>query len=279
MDALIELLMLGVALLAAGCVAGVTAGLFGVGGGFIVVPALLAVLPLFGSDPEKNIYVAIGTSLATIIISSARSVQAHHKHKAVDFPLLRDWAPWLVGGVMLGIGIAAQVNATSLILVFAIGVFVYSFYFLMPDAFNFEGKAEVPDGAGRAALASGLGGFSALLGIGGGTPFVVTMVICGRSLHQAVATASGVGFIIALPGAFGFLLIGLFDSGLPAGSVGYINVPALIAISLASIFTAPIGVKLAHSLSEQHLKRTFGVYLLCVSATMFAKNIPKGAIL
>jgi uncharacterized membrane protein YfcA len=279
MDALIELLMLGVALLAAGCVAGVTAGLFGVGGGFIVVPALLAVLPLFGSDPEKNIYVAIGTSLATIIISSARSVQAHHKHKAVDFPLLRDWAPWLVGGVMLGIGIAAQVNATSLILVFAIGVFVYSFYFLMPDAFNFEGKAEVPDGAGRAALASGLGGFSALLGIGGGTPFVVTMVICGRSLHQAVATASGVGFIIALPGALGFLLIGLFDSGLPAGSVGYINVPALIAISLASIFTAPIGVKLAHSLSEQHLKRTFGVYLLCVSATMFAKNISKGAIL
>jgi uncharacterized membrane protein YfcA len=279
MDALIELLMLGVALLAAGCVAGVTAGLFGVGGGFIVVPALLAVLPLFGSDPEKNIYVAIGTSLATIIISSARSVQAHHKRKAVDFPLLRDWAPWLVGGVVLGIGIAARVDATSLILVFAIGVLIYSFYFLMPDAFSFEGKASnVPDGAGRAALASGLGGFSALLGIGGGTPFVVTMVICGRSLHQAVATASGVGFIIALPGALGFLLIGLFDSGLPAGSVGYINVPALIALSLASIFTAPIGVKLAHSLSEQHLKRTFGVYLLCVSATMFAKNIPTGAI-
>ena len=280
MEALTELLILGFALLATGCVAGITAGLFGVGGGFIVVPALLAVLPLFGADPDTNIYVAIGTSLATIIVSSARAVQAHHKHNAVDFSLLRDWAPWLVSGVVFGIGIAAQVDATSLILVFAIGVFIYSFYFLMPEAFAFEGKASgVPDGAGRAALASGLGGFSALLGIGGGTPFVVTMVICGRSLHQAVATASGVGFIIALPGTLGFLLIGLFDTGLPAGSVGYINVPALLAISIASIFTAPIGVKLAHSLSEQHLKRTFGVYLLCVAVTMFAKNIPTGTLL
>tara|TARA_R110002072_G_scaffold1780_13_gene14928 strand:+ start:5959 stop:6795 length:837 start_codon:yes stop_codon:yes gene_type:complete len=269
-----ELLMLGIALFAAGGIAGVTAGLFGVGGGFIVVPALLAVFPLFGETSEKHIYVAIGTSLATIIVSSARSVQAHNKRGAVDFLLLREWAPWLVAGVLAGIGIAAVVDASILVLVFAIGVLLYSFYFLLPEAFSFGGRTpDVPHGASRAALASGLGGFSALLGIGGGTPFVVTMVICGRSLHQAVATASGVGFIIALPGALGFLVMGLFDTGMPAGSIGYINIPALLAISLVSIFTAPLGVRLAHSLSEIHLKRTFGVYLLCVSGTMFYKNL------
>jgi uncharacterized membrane protein YfcA len=269
-----EILLLGIALFAAGGVAGVTAGLFGVGGGFIVGPALLAVFPLYSASSEKHIYVAIGTSLATIIVSSARSVQAHHKRGAVDFLLLREWAPWLVAGVMFGIGIAAAVDASILVLVFAVGVFIYSFYFLMPEKFTFNGPPpDVPDGVGRAALASGLGGFSALLGIGGGTPFVVTMVICGRSLHQAVATASGVGFIIAVPGAIGFLIMGLFDTGMPAGSVGYINLPALVAISTMSIFTAPLGVKLAHSLSEIHLKRTFGVYLLCVSATMFYKNM------
>jgi uncharacterized membrane protein YfcA len=194
MEVTTDLVILGIMLLAAGGVAGITAGLFGVGCGFIVVPALLAVFPLYGEASEKHIYVAIGTSLATIIVSSARSVQTHHKVGAVDLELLRQWAPWLVVDV-----------------IFAIGVFIYSFYFLMPNVFTFEGKRpDVPDGAGRAALASGLGGYC---------------------------------------------------------------IPALLAISLMSIFTAPMGAKLAHSLSEIHLKRTFGVYLLCVSATMFYKNM------
>ncbi|MCB1644250.1 MAG: sulfite exporter TauE/SafE family protein [Pseudomonadales bacterium] len=270
-----DLLLLGVALIGAGGLAGFTAGLFGVGGGFVVVPALLVVLPLLGGDPEKHILVAIGTSLATIIVSSARSVQAHSRRGIVDFELLRGWAPWLVLGVLAGISVASVVNASSLVLVFAIGVLVYSVYFFMPDRFkgSTDNHPAVPSGVGRVALASGLGGFSALLGIGGGTPFIVTMVICGRSLHQAIATAAGVGFIIAIPGALGFLTIGLRDTGLPTGSVGYINVPALIAISAISIFTAPLGATLAHNLSEIKLKRVFGVYLVCVSLAMLHKSL------
>ena len=269
-----ELFLLVGALLFAGAIAGITSGLFGVGGGFIVVPALLAVFPLFDAVSEKHIFVAIGTSLATIIVSSARSVQAHHRRGAVDFNLLRAWAPWLVVGSLFGIGIAAFVDAGNLVLVFAIGVFLYSFYFLLPELFQGNGEAwNMPSGTGRAALASGLGGFSALLGIGGGTPFIFTMVMCGRSLHQAVATAAGVGFCIALPGAAGFLVIGFADSGLPWGSVGYINVPALLAISVMSVFTAPIGANLAHSLNEMTLKRIFGIYLLIVSVSMFYKTI------
>jgi uncharacterized membrane protein YfcA len=271
----VDIILVVIALLGAGAVSGVTAGLFGVGGGFIVVPALLAVFPLFGATNEKHIFVAIGTSLATIIVSSARSVQAHAKRDLVDFNLLRQWAPWLVGGVMVGISIASIVDASSLVMVFAVGVLVYSVYFLMPEKFAVTSGQHptIPSGMGRAALASGLGGFSALLGIGGGTPFVVTMVICGRSLHQAVATAAGVGFIIAIPGALGFLLLGLTETSLPPGSIGYINLPALAAISLVSIFTAPIGARWAHSLSEIKLKRIFGIYLIGVAALMFYKTL------
>jgi uncharacterized membrane protein YfcA len=271
----VDIILVVIALLGAGAVSGVTAGLFGVGGGFIVVPALLAVFPLFGATNEKHIFVAIGTSLATIIVSSARSVQAHARRNLVDFNLLRQWAPWLVGGVMVGISIASMVDASSLVMVFAVGVLVYSVYFLMPEKFAVTSGQHpaIPSGMGRAALASGLGGFSALLGIGGGTPFVVTMVICGRSLHQAVATAAGVGFIIAIPGALGFLVLGLTETSLPPGSIGYINLPALAAISLVSIFTAPIGARWAHSLSEIKLKRVFGIYLIGVAALMFYKTL------
>ena len=263
---------------AAGAVSGITAGMFGVGGGFVVVPALLAVFSLFGASQlasdQSYIHLAIGTSLATIIVSSMRSVQAHHKRGAVDFAVLREWAPWLVVGVFCGTYIASVVSGEALLLVFATGVLIYAVYFLASDWFD-SGTIgrDVPHGVGCAALASGLGGFSALLGIGGGTPFVVTMVLCGRSVHQAVATAAGVGFIIAVPGALGFLLMGLSATNLPIGSVGFINVPALVAVSAMSILTVPVGATLAHRLNANHLKRAFGVYLLLVSILMFYRAI------
>ena len=262
------------ALFLAGGIAGLTAGLFGNGGGFVVVPALLAVFPLFSDNYAQHIYVAVGTSLASIIVSSTRSVQAHMKKHAVDFNILKSWAPWLTGGVAVGLYVASLIDGSSLILVFAIGVLFYSFYFLFPEWFAERGGGfDMPTGAGRAALASGLGGFSALLGIGGGTITVVTMVVCGRKVHQAVATAAGVGFIISVPGAIGFLVLGLGVPALPVGSIGYINIPALVAICTMSIITAPIGARWAHSLNELHLKKIFGMYLLGVSSTMFYKTL------
>lgn len=259
-------------LAAAGMIAGITAGLFGNGGGFVVVPALLAVFPFLTEHTDNIMLVAVGTSLATIVVSSARSVHAHSKRGAVDFQTLRQWAPWLILGVGVGLLIASVTDSRRLIIIFAAGVLVYSVYFLFPTAFDrFKGRMSMPTGLGRAALASFLGGFSALLGIGGGTITVLTMVFCGRSVHQAVATASGVGFLISLPGALGFMLIGLGAENLPLGSVGYINIPALLAVAVFSVFTAPIGARWAHSLNELQLKRIFGVYLVVVSMTMFAK--------
>jgi len=268
----VELVWFFLTLCAAGAVAGITAGIFGNGGGFVVVPALLLVLPAFVEVETEVMRVAIGTSLATIVISSARSVQAHHQRGAVDFQILRDWLIWLVIGVGVGLYIASISNSVWLISVFAGGVLVYSVYFLFPNFMTFFGNNfSMPKGFGRASLASFLGGFSALLGIGGGTITVMTMVMCKRSIHQSVATAAGVGFIIGVPGAIGFLVMGLGAENLPAGSLGYINIPALLAICAISVVTAPIGVNLAHRLDEFFLKRLFGVYLAIVSVSMFYK--------
>ncbi|MGA0841080.1 MAG: sulfite exporter TauE/SafE family protein [Pseudomonadales bacterium] len=268
----LELLSLLAAMCLTGAVAGLTSGLFGNGGGFVVVPALLAVLPFFSDAGEDLVYVAIGTSLASIVVSSARSVQAHHRHGAVDFQMLRDWAIWLVLGVGVGLYIASVTDGRSLVLVFAIGVLAYSIYFLFPDYFSrITRPFDLPTGAARAGLASFLGGFSALLGIGGGTITVITMVMCQRPVHQAVATAAGVGFIIALPGAIGFMVLGLNEPNLPFGSIGYVNLPALAAICTLSVFTAPLGARWAHGLNDLVLKRLFGVYLIIIAMAMFFK--------
>jgi uncharacterized membrane protein YfcA len=267
-----EMLLFIVLLSAAGVVAGLTSGLFGVGGGFVVVPALLVVFPFLTDQTDNLMMVAVGTSLATIVVSSARSVHAHSKRGAVDFGLLKDWAVWVVLGVVVGIWVASMTDGKRLILVFAIGVLIYSIYFLFPRMFDrFTGKWAMPTGPGKALLASGLGGFSALLGIGGGTITVLTMVICDRPIHQAVATASGVGFLIGVPGMIGFLVMGLGAENLPVGSVGYINLPALAAVAVFSLFTAPIGARWAHSLDSAQLKRVFGFYLILVAVSMFIK--------
>jgi uncharacterized membrane protein YfcA len=265
----IELLLFVVTLCATGAIAGITAGLFGNGGGFVVVPALLAVFPFFTPPSEALVKVAIGTSLASIVVSSARSVMAHKAKGAVDFDILRSWSIWLV----LGVAIATFTSADGLTVIFAAGVLLYSVYFLFPEFVVRPGLVfTMPTGKGKALLAFVLGGFSALLGIGGGTPTVITMVMCKRSIQQAVATAAGVGFLIGLPGAIGFLFMTHSQTGaLPFGTVGYINLPALVAISIGAIFTAPMGAKMAHNFSEKRLKRLFGIYLVLVSSAMFYK--------
>ena len=268
-----EIFGLIVLLITAGAVAGLTAGLFGNGGGFAVVPALVLLFTKLDIETENLILVAVGTSLACMILSSARALISHNKKGAVDFSVLKEWAPWLVVGVVIGIFIASYSQTEELYLIFAWGVLFYGIYFLFPKILDQTAmkQRDMPVGFARAGLVSFLGGFSALLGIAGGTITVITMSICKRPIYQAVATASGVGLIIGLVGALGFLVLGFNKTDLPFGSLGFINIPAVLIISLVSILTAPIGVEWAHNLEENKLKRLFGLYLLFVSSGMFWK--------
>ncbi|WP_022684145.1 sulfite exporter TauE/SafE family protein [Sphingobium bisphenolivorans] len=257
------------AMLCAGLVAGFAAGIFGIGGGFVVVPALLVVLPLLGGTHEAIAHVAIGTSAATIIVTSIRSLLAHAKRGAVEFEVLKAWAPWIVLGCGAGVLLAGHVDGDTLKMIFATGVALMSLNFLLPSISGKVVSDTMPSGIVRMGIAGGLGTFSSLLGIGGGVIAIMVMTLCGRTIHRAIATASGIGTLIAIPTTIGFAIIGFRETGLPWGSLGYINVPATLAIASMSMLTAPLGVAAAHSLPAGPLKKIFGVYLIVIAVVMF----------
>jgi uncharacterized membrane protein YfcA len=257
-----------IALLCAGLIAGFAAGIFGIGGGFIVVPALMLVLPLLGGDKHQYAHVAIGTSAATIILTSLRSLRSHAKRGAVEFEILRAWAPWLIFGDGVGVILAGHVDGHVLLIIFAVGVLLMSLNFLIPRLGDHVISDTMPGLAPRVAIAGGLGTFSSLLGIGGGVIAIMVMTLHGRSIHRAIATASGIGALIAIPSAIGFAIIGFRQPGLPWGSLGYVNLPATVVIASMSVLTAPLGVAAAHSLPSGPLKRVFGLYLIFISLVM-----------
>lgn len=173
-----------VSLLAAGLFAGFAAGIFGIGGGFVVVPALFIVLPFLGGSDDAIAHVAIGTSAATIIVTSIRSLIAHAKRGAVEFEVLRTWAPWIILGDGIGVLLAGRVDGHVLTMIFASGVFLMSLNFLLPRVGNKVVSQNMPSGMMRVGIAGGLGTFSALLGIGGGVIAIMVMTLCGRSIHR-----------------------------------------------------------------------------------------------
>lgn len=262
-----------VAMLAAGLAAGFAGGLFGIGGGFVVVPSLFAVLPLLGGDSSETAHVAIGTSLATIVATSLRSVHAHAKRGAVDFDVLRSWAPWIVAGVGAGVLLAARVPGSALAVIFGSGMLAMATHFLFPLLTGREPRLAMPAGAARAGIAGGLGAFSSLLGIGGGTIAIIVMTLCGKPIHRAIATASGIGAIIAIPGVVGFVAIGLGAHGLPWGSLGYVNLPAALIVTSTTLLSAPWGVAAAHWMSPTLLRRAFGIYLMAIGVLMIRNGL------
>lgn len=274
--------LLVVSMLAAGLFAGFVAGMFGIGGGFVVVPALAAVLTVLphGGGDEHIMHVAIGTSLGTIFFTSLRSVQAHAKRGAVDWNILKGWVPWVSAGVIVGVVLTGMMDGKALKIIFGVGVGLMGLHFIFPVLAGKGAKEEsMPTGPVRAGLGTVLGAFCSLLGIGGGTPAVLIMTLNGVNIHRAVATAAGFGTIIAIPGTIGNMLIGLGKTDLPVGSIGYVNLIALAAITAMSIFTAPMGAAMAHSLDPKKLKRVFGVYLVVTAAFMLKDLVPLDALL
>ncbi len=259
------------ALAAAGIVAGIAAGLFGIGGGAIIVPVLYFLFEGMGYS-ETAMHVAVSTSLATIILTSIRSVMAHHSHGAVDWQIIRSWAPWIVLGALVGMGVGGFLSKQVLLGIFGSLAFLLSaqLYFGRP---TWKLAEDMPGGAVRAGLGTGIGALSALMGIGGGTFGVSVMTLCGRPIHRAVATAAGWGVAIGLPGAIAAVIVGWGVEGRPPFSLGYVNLAAFALIATFTVTMAPVGAKLAHRLNAARLKQMFAILLAVVAARMLWKAI------
>lgn len=266
-----ELLAFCAALAAAGSLAGFVGGLFGIGGGVVIVPALYYLFTALGVDESVRMHVAIGTALSTIISTSWRSLATHTKAGAVDFGVLKAWAPWITLGALIGAGLAGFADTEVLLLVFGGGLLLIALQMGFGKP-NWRVAQELPAGAPRALIASVIGALSAMMGIGGGAFGVTLMTLCGRPIHQAVATASGFGAAIALPAALGYVVTGWGQAGLPPWSIGYVNLPGFVLLALLTAITAPIGARLAHRLPQARLKSAFAVLL-----GLLALNMLRGA--
>lgn len=261
---------LALALLAAyvglGLVVGFVAGLLGVGGGLIIVPVLILLLHTNGLAAGMEPQLALGTSLASILFTSLASVRAHHRHGAVEWPLVRRITPGVVLGTLGGAMVAAQMPATLLKLFFV----AFLFYAAVQMWLDFKPAPhrELPGRGGTTLAGGAIGVVSSWVGIGGGTLSVPFMLWHNVPLHRAIATSAAIGFPIAIAGTAGYLLGGWNATDLPSGSLGFVYLPALAGIALGSVLTAPLGARTAHRLPVRPLKRFFALLLLALALRM-----------
>ena len=264
---MIDLFTLAVLMLATGAVGGFLAGLLGIGGGIVIVPALDAALSIVGVDPAIRMHIAVATSLATIIPTSIASARAHHKRNSVDIPLFKRWGAFVVVGSLLGSWIASRLHSDVLSFVFAAFALIIAIKLVLPLPGNANGKA-VPRGPLVLLIPTGIGALSSMLGIGGGVLSVAVLTFFKQPIHKAVGTASLFGLALSLPGTIGFMLLGLDNEQLPIGNIGYVNMIGFALISPMTVLTAPLGAAFAHRLSQRRLSLVFGVFLLAMSVRM-----------
>jgi uncharacterized protein len=264
---LLELIAL---LLIIGAVAGVLAGLLGVGGGIVLVPAFYFAFAALGYDTSSLMQVCLGTSLATIIFTSTRSLLLHHRKGAVDWGNLRRWAPGIAVGAVLGVLVTAQLKTTALLLIFGGFAGVIGLYMSLGRE-DWRLGDSLPQGPLGWVLSTALGCLSVLMGIGGGTFGVPLQTLFGVPIHRAVATASGFGVASAVPAVIGFLAFSLPEGEAPPLTVGAINLAAFGLVIVMSLLTTLYGVRLAHRTNPKRLKRIFGGFLIVVALNMLRK--------
>lgn len=255
-----------IALIVLGAMTGFMAGLLGIGGGMLLVPFMTFLFTLNGFPPELIVKIAIATSLATILFTSMSSVRAHHKRGAVRWDIAKFMGIGAFIGTFIGANFAGALKSSWLALFFA--VFVGFSALQMLRSKKPKPSRDVPGAIGLGAMGSLIGFISSLVGAGGGfitTPFLTW---CNVVMHQAVGTSAALGFPIAAGGLIGYVVAGTTESNLPAGSLGYIYLPALIAVSAASLLTAPLGAKTAHRMQVASLKRVFAYMLLLLALYM-----------
>ncbi len=254
------------AYLAFGAVAGIIAGLLGVGGGIVVVPALYWLFTAQGLPQTSIMQMALGTSLATIIFTSVASYRAHDRRGAVRWDIFKSITPGILVGSLLGSWVAAQLSTAFLKAFFIVFLYYVSIQMLL----NIKPKPsrQIPGTGGMVATGGIVGLVSNLVGIGGGTMTVPFLTWCNIPMHVAVGTASAIGLPIAAAGTIGYLANGLAANGLPPFSLGYVYLPALCGIVATSMFTAKYGARLAHAMPVATLKRVFAIFLLAMATRM-----------
>ncbi|RLT92651.1 sulfite exporter TauE/SafE family protein [Ketobacter sp.] len=250
---------------ALGVMAGLAAGLLGVGGGLIIVPVLIYSFSLLGFPPEVLTHMAVGTSLATIILTSFGSVYQHHRKGAVLWPILTWYALGLAVGAFLGAKLADVIHGRLLQILF--GVFAILIAIQMASGVKPRGSRELPGALGLSLTGGIIGAVSAIFGIGGGSLSVPFLTWCNVKMQQAVATSAAGGMPIALAGSLGFVLAG-WDKPVPEYSLGYVYLPALLGIAVTSVLFALVGARLAHRLPAATLKKIFAGLLLLVGVKL-----------
>lgn len=260
-----------VELLVLGAFTGFLAGLLGIGGSLVMVPAMTWVLAKQGVGPEFIVHTAIATSLATICFSSLSSVRAHHRIGAVRWPIVWALVPGILLGAYLGAMLSTHMNGRLLGVVFASFLYFSAFQMLA----NLKPKAarSLPATPGMLGAGGVIGGISGLMGAGGGFISVPFMTWCSVPIHNAVATSAALGFPIALAGTLGYVINGWNTPDMPPLTLGFVYLPALLVIAIASVSTAPLGATVAHSLNVQSLKRAFAVLLMLLGSFMLYRSL------
>lgn len=260
-----DLAMMGALLMAVGALVGLLAGLLGVGGGVVLVPAFAAVLSASGHDGPDMMRICVSTSLSTIFVTSIRSTMAHHRKGSVDWAVLRAWAPWIAVGALSGMAVVTGLDTRQMKIVFGALVPGFALYmaFGSPD---WRLGAHLPTGWLRAVLAIPIGLTGVLLGIGGGVLGVASMTLYGQPLRKAVGTAAGFGALIAAPSVAGLFWVGATNA--PPGTVGSVNLPMFAVIVAMTMLTAPMGAALAHRVDAKLLRRIFAAFLIVVALNM-----------
>lgn len=250
---------------ALGAFAGILAGLLGVGGGLVIVPILTFIFTAQGLPAEHILHLALGTSLASIMFTSVSSLRAHHARGAVEWLVVRRISPGILAGTFLGSWVAAQLSTRFLKIFFI----TFLYYVAVQMLLNIRPKPhrQLPGRSAMFGVGGLIGGISSLVGIGGGSMSVPFLVWCNVAMHNAIGTSAAIGFPIALAGAAGYLVNGL-SVQLPPHTLGFIYLPALIGIAAASIVTAPLGARLAHSLPIGGLKKIFALLLIVMGTKM-----------
>jgi uncharacterized membrane protein YfcA len=263
-----EIAVFAAALAVSGVVSGLLAGIFGIGGGAVLVPVFYQVFGLLDVDESVRMHLSVGSSLAIIIPTSIRSFASHKARGAVDMGLLRSFLIPVPLGVILASIAAAYISSEGLRIIFSIITVLVGLKLLFNREYWRIGQ-EIPGNPWRSVIGVVIGFFSTLMGIGGGVMNNTFMTLYGRPMHQAVATSSGVGVMIAIPGTTGYIWAGWGNPLLPIASTGFVNWIAVALIIPIAFIITPYGVRIAHWLKKRHLEIAFGLFCLFVSARFF----------